>query len=116
MPAARSCSGARSSAPVLELVPARRGEELEQRAATVRVREREVLPLVVPAHLEQALLHAVVEPRAAKDELLEPVDKRFAAHEGEGVPVANGIFAERAARCFDRVPLDEFGEIGGFVL
>src|SRR4051812_19399742 len=116
MPAARSCSGARSSAPVLELVPARRGEELEQRAAAVRVREREVLPLVVPAHLEQALLYAVVEPRAAKDELLEPVDKRFAADEGESVPVANEILAERAARCSDRVALDELDEIAGLVL
>jgi hypothetical protein len=69
-------------------VPARRGEELEQRAAAVRVGEREVLPLVVPVHLEQALLHAVVEPRAAEDELLQPVDERLAADERERVPVA----------------------------
>ena len=62
-------------------MPARGGEELEQGAAAVRVGEREVLPLVVPVHLEQSLLHAVVEPRAAKDELLEPVDERLAVSE-----------------------------------
>src|SRR5439155_3850829 len=67
-------------------------------------------------HLEQSLLHAVVEPRAAKDELLEPVDERLAADERERVPVANEVLAEGAARRPDRVALHELDEVGGLVL
>src|SRR5439155_18769640 len=115
-PAARPRTGAGPSPPVLELVPARGGEELEQGAAAVRIGEGEVLPLVVPIHFEQPLLHAVVEPGAAKDELLEPVDERLTADERELVPVAHEVFTQRAARRLDRITFDELDEIGGLVL
>ena len=58
----------------------------------------------------------MVEPRAAEDELLEPVDERLAANERERVPVAHEVLAERAARRLDRVALDELDEVGGLVL
>src|SRR6185437_1313388 len=70
----------------------------------------------VPADLEQALLYAVVEPRAAEHELLEPVDERFTADQRERVPVAHEVLAERAARSLDRVALDELDEIARLVL
>ena len=58
----------------------------------------------------------MVEPRAAEDELLEPVDERLAADQRERVPVPDEVFAERAAGRLDRVPLDELHEVGGLVL
>src|SRR5581483_11086073 len=61
-------------APVLELVPRGHGGELEQGAPAARVAVAEVGAVVVPGHLEQALLDAMVEPGAAEDELAQPVD------------------------------------------
>ena len=97
-------------------MPTRGGEEFEQRAAAVRVRVREVLALVVPVDLEQAFLHAMVEPGAAEDELLQPVDERLAAAERERVPVADEVLPERAAGPLDSVALDELDEVCGLFL
>ena len=93
---ARTSAG--RSSPVLELVPARRGEELEQRAAAVRVGVREVLALVVPVDFEQAFLDAVVEPGAAEDELLEPVDERLAARRARARPSGATRYSPSALR------------------
>src|SRR5687768_6616791 len=57
----------------LELVPRRHGCELEQRTAAARLRVAEVGALLVPGDLQQTLLHAMVEPGAAEDELAQPV-------------------------------------------
>ena len=70
---------------------------------------------VVPVDLEEPFLDAMVEPRAAEDELLQPVDERLAADERERVPVRDEVLAERAARLRDRVALDELDEVGGLV-
>src|SRR5947199_7743759 len=110
----RRRSGA--SRAVLELVPAWRRQQLEQRAPAARIAIRELLRFVVPADLELALLQVVVEPRAAEDELLQPVHERLAAHEGDLVPAADEVAAERAARLLDPGALDELDEIGRLVL
>src|SRR5229473_3456088 len=91
----RRKSAARSPA-VLHVAPARRRQQLEKRAPAVRVAVRELGDIVVPADLELALLHAVIEPRATEHELLQPVDERLALDEGNLVPVANEVPAERA--------------------
>ena len=53
--------------------------------------------LVVPGHLEEALLDAVVEPGAAEHELAEPVDERLAVDERHALPVADEVRSR--ARC-----------------
>ena len=53
---------------------------------------------LVPHDLEQPLLDAVVEVRAAEDELAQPVDERLAVDEREPLPVAHEVRAERAPR------------------
>src|SRR6185312_16236380 len=80
----RVCSGF-----VLELVPARHGRELEQGARAARVAVGELGVVVVPDDLEQALLDAVVEPRAAEDQLAQPVHERLAAYQRDALPVAD---------------------------
>ena len=52
------------------VAPARRRQQLEQRAPAVRVVVGELRRVVVPADLELPFLHAVVEPGAAEHELL----------------------------------------------
>ena len=51
-----------------------------------------------PRDLEQALLHAMVEPRAAEDELAQPVDERLPVHERHPLPVADDVHAEPRPR------------------
>src|SRR5205807_738820 len=87
----------RSSAEA-QLVPGRSRCELEQRAAAVRIGVAEVAVRIVPRDLEQPDLDAVVEPRAAEDELLQPVDERLAVDEGDPLPVADEGAAEPGAR------------------
>src|SRR5207244_12655022 len=72
--------------------------------------------LAGPRHLEQALLHAVVEPRAAEDELPQPVDERLAVDERQALPVADDVAAEPAPRLVDQAPVDELDQIAGLVL
>ncbi len=56
-------------APELHLVPRRHGRELEQGSVAARVAVGELALAVVPVDLEHPLLHAVVEPGAAEDQL-----------------------------------------------
>ena len=72
--------------------------------------------LLVEPDLELPLLHAVVEPGAAEDDALQPVDERLAVDEGDVVPVPNEIAAERAARLLDPVALDELDQVGRLVV
>ena len=58
----------------------------------------------------------MVEPGAAEDELLQPVDERLALDEGDVLPVANEVAAERAAGLLDRVPLHELDQVGRLVV
>src|SRR5205814_436626 len=105
---------ARSSA-VLQLVPARSRQQLEQRTTAVRVVVLEVGVALVERDLELPLLHALVEPGAAEDELLQPVDQRLALDEGDLGPMANEVAAELAAGLLDRVPLGELDQVGRLV-
>ena len=72
--------------------------------------------LVVPGDLEQPLLDAVVEPGAPEDQLAQPVDERLAVDEGDALPVADDVAAERAARLDDPAVRGELDEIGGLVV
>src|SRR5439155_14515858 len=108
---AESCSSA-----VLELVPARRRQQLEQRAAAVGIAVGEIRDLLVEANLELPVLDPVVEPGPAEHELLQPVHERLAVDEGDLVPVANEVPAERAAGLLDRVPLHELDQVGRLVV
>src|SRR4051794_30968126 len=85
-------------APELQLVPGRHGREVEQRAAPVGVAVAEVAGALVPRDLELADLDLVVEPRAAEDQLAQPVDERLAADERHAFPVADEVAAEPAPR------------------
>ena len=97
----------RCLAAVLELVPRRHGRELEQRSAAFRLGVAEVAGVVLPRDVEQPLLHAVVEPRAAEDELAQPVDERLVPHERQPLPVADEVEAEPAPRLDDAAVGDE---------
>src|SRR5439155_24678380 len=103
-------------APVLELVPGGHGRELEQRAPAARVAVPEVRLVVVPGNLEQILLDPVVEPRPAKNQFSEPIHERFVADEGDPLPVADEVSAERAARLGDMTVRGQFDEVPGLVL
>src|SRR5205814_2887873 len=100
----------------LELVPGRNGRKLEQGSVAARILVAEVGVLVVPGHLEQPLLHAVVEPRAAEDELAQPVDERLAVDERQALPVADDVAAEPAPRLVDQTAVDELDQVAGLVL
>ena len=89
------------SAPELDFVPRGHGRELEQGAVAAWVAVAELAFLLVPVHLEQPFLDAVVEPGAAEDELPEPVDERLALDERELLPVAHEVAAQRAPRLID---------------
>src|SRR5581483_11049241 len=105
-----------SSAPELEGVPARHRRELEQRASAARLGVAEVARVLVPGDLEQALLDAVVEPRAAEDELAQPVDERLAVHERHPLPVPDDVAPERGARLADAPVRGQLDEVAGLVL
>src|SRR5207244_4870622 len=85
-------------------------------ATAARVAVGELRRLLVPADLQLSLLHAMVEPRAPEDQLLQPVDERLAVDEGDVLPVANEIAAERAARLLDGVALHELDQVGRLVV
>jgi hypothetical protein len=72
--------------------------------------------VVLPRDVEQTLLHAMVEPRAAEDELAEPVDERLFLHERHVLPVAHEVEAEPAARLDDPPVRDQLDEIGLLVV
>jgi single-stranded-DNA-specific exonuclease RecJ len=96
-------------------VPGRHGRELEERAAAARVPVAELGILVVPRHLEQILLDALVEPRAAEDQLAEPVDEGLVAYEGDPLPMPHEVVAERASRLFDDAVGSQLHEVAGLV-
>jgi holliday junction DNA helicase RuvB len=103
-------------APVLELVPGRHGRQLEQGAAAARVPVAEIGHAVVPRDLEEVLLHAVIEPGAAEDQLAQPVDQRLVADQRDAFPVPNQVSAQRAARLGDVAVGRQLDQIGGLFL
>ena len=86
-------------------MPARHRRELEQGAAAALLRVAEVAGPLVPRHFQQPLLDAVVEPGAAEDELLQPVDERLALDERDVLPVAHQVATEPRAS-LDDSPVD----------
>jgi hypothetical protein len=58
----------------------------------------------------------VVEPRAAEDELAQPVDERLAVEERDLLPAAYDIAAERRAWVGDPAVRGELDEVGGLRL
>jgi hypothetical protein len=87
-------------------VPGRHGGELEQRAAAVRLAVAELGGVAVPVDLEAVLLHALVEPGAAEDELPEPVDERLVVDEGDPLPVPDEVLTAAAfTRCSKSIAL-----------
>jgi hypothetical protein len=101
------------SAAELERVPGRYGSKFEKRPAAPGIPVREVGGVVVPGDLEQALLHAVVEPRAPEDELADPVDERLPVDDREAFPVADEVEPEGAAGLVDAPVRRELDEVGG---
>ena len=92
------------------------GAELERRAVAAGVAIAELGFGFVPVHVQQALLHPVVEPGAAEDELAQPVDEGLALHERELLPVAHEVAPQRAARLFDPSVGCELDQVLGLVL
>ena len=92
------------------------GSELEQRPVAAWVAVGELRRLLVPGDLEQFLLDAVVEPRAAEHELAQPVDERLATSEGDVLPVADEIVPQAAARLGDSPVGGELDQVGGLVV
>jgi hypothetical protein len=99
----------------LERMPGRNGSELEERAAATGIAVSEVADTVLPADLQQALLDAVIEPRAPEDELAEPVHEGLAVDDADPLPVTDEIDAESAARLVDAPVGRELDEIRGLV-
>jgi hypothetical protein len=108
-------AGRGRSAAELQGVPGRNGSELEQRPTAPGVAVGEVGRGIVPRDLEQALLDAVVQPRAPEHQLPDPVDERLAVDDREPLPVADEIHAESAARLVDAPVGRELDEIRGLV-
>src|SRR6185312_12385666 len=91
-----------------------RGGKLQEGTSALWLRVGELAALVLPHHREEAFLHAVVEVRAAEDELAQPVDERLPVHEREPLPVAHEVRAEGAPRaCYPPVrgELDEIPDL-----
>jgi hypothetical protein len=101
------------SAAELERVPGRYWSKFQERTAAPGIPVREVGGVVVPGDLEQALLHAVVEPRAPEDELADPVDERLPVDDRESFPVADEVEPEGAAGLVDAPVRRELDEVGG---
>ncbi len=97
-------------------MPGRRRRELEQGPLPARLEVRELGGAVVPRDIQTSVLDAVVEPRAAEDELAEPVDERFPADERQPLPMANEVAAELAARLLDHAVRGELDEVGRLVV
>jgi hypothetical protein len=107
--------GRRRSAPKLERVPRRDGKELEESAPAARVSVGEVGGAVVPRHLEEPFLDAVVEPGTPKHELPDPVDERLSLDDRDPLPVPHEVVAEGAAGLADLPVRHELDEIGGLL-
>src|SRR5919198_1461470 len=105
-----------ASATELQLVPGRGWRELEQRACPTRLEVREVGGAVVPGDVQPAVLDAVVEPRAAEDQLPQPVDERLAVDQRKPLPVAHEVAPELAPRLLDHAVGGELDEVFGLVL
>jgi hypothetical protein len=58
----------------------------------------------------------VVEPRAAEDELAQPVDERLALEQADALPVAHEIAAERLRASAIRPSARELDEVGGLLV
>src|SRR5262245_37474074 len=102
--------------PELELVPTRNRSELEQRpAAAAGMLVRELGVALVPHHLERTALHLVVEPRAAEDQLAQPVDERLVVDERDALPVADEVPAELRLRLLDDARCRERDQVGGLL-
>jgi hypothetical protein len=107
--------GRRPSAPELQRVPGRDGSELEESPPASGIAVAEVGSGVVPGDLQQALLDAVIQPRAPEHDLLDPVDERLPVDDGQPFPVADEIRTERAPRLVDAPVGRELDEIRGLV-
>src|SRR5436190_4568395 len=105
-----------TSAPELHLAPRRDGREVEQRAVAAGVAVVEVVRAVVPRDLEASVLHRLVEPGAAEDELAQPVDEGLLAEERDPLPVPPQVAAERAPRLVDLAVGGELDEVGDLVV
>ena len=57
----------------------------------------------------------MVEPRAAEDELLQPIDERLAADERDALPVTHEVLPESRARVVDPVAFHQLDEVGRLV-
>jgi single-stranded-DNA-specific exonuclease len=97
-------------------VPGGDGREFEQRAPASGVPVTELGAALVPGHLEEVLLDAVVEPRTAEDQFSEPIDERFVAHHGQPLPVADEVIAELAPGLRDPPMSRQLHEVRGLVL
>src|SRR5262249_34185357 len=71
---------------------------------------------VVPDDLERAALHLIVQPRAAEDQLPQPVDERLALDERYALPVAREVAAEARLGALDHALRAERDEVCGLVL
>jgi single-stranded-DNA-specific exonuclease RecJ len=100
----------------LKLVPGRHGCKLEQRAVAARIPIAKLGALLVPIHVQQAELHALIEPGTAEDQLAQPVDERLAVDGRQRLPVPDEIAAELASRLVDPLVGRELDEISGLVL
>jgi hypothetical protein len=96
-------------------VPGRNGSQLEEGATPAWIAVAELGAVLVPQHLEQILLDALVEPCAPEDELPQPVDKGLVPYERDPIPVADDVLAEVAAGIRDRPLRGELDEVGGLV-
>src|SRR5438046_9519376 len=104
------------SAAELQLMPGRRRRELEQRPLASGLEVGEIRRVLVPGDLEPPVLDAVVEPRAAEDQLAQPVDERLAVHERQPLPVPHEVAAELATGLLDQPVRRQLDEILGLLL
>ncbi len=72
--------------------------------------------VLVPDDLERAALHLVIEPRAAEDQLAQPVDERLVVDERHALPVAYEVAPETRERLVDHPLRRQRDEVGDLVL
>ena len=97
-------------------MPGRNGRELEESPASAGIAVAKLRAPLVPGDLEEVLLDAVVEPRAAEDQFSEPIDERFVPHDGEPLPVPDEVVSELAPRVRDPSVGGQLDEVAGLVL
>ena len=100
---------------LLELAPRRNGSELEERPPALRLRVAEIAGVVLPRHVQQSFLDAVVEPGTPEDELAQPVHERLLLDERHVLPVPDEVDPEPAPRVHDPSVGDQLDEICRFV-